>query len=125
MDATPSAFTEGNRFAEITSENHSAYLWISSILCLIYSSLILFVRLHLKWKLYGADDITASTATVRDSVLNSLTMKSLYSYYLQILQIGQVVPLLLAMKNGLGKSNNLLSDGELAFIGRVRISYSQ
>ena len=54
----------GHRFAPITAENASGHLWISSILCLIYCSLVLVVRLHIKWNLYGADDATVTVATV-------------------------------------------------------------
>lgn len=54
----------GQRFALITNDNHSGYLWIASILCLIYSCLVLLTRLHIKWNLYGVDDIAATVATV-------------------------------------------------------------
>ena len=71
MDSTNAS---ENRFALITYDNHSGYLWISSILCLVYTTLILIVRLHLKWKLYGADDLAATIATVSSKLCVMTTM---------------------------------------------------
>lgn len=56
---------EGSRFAIINETDRSGLLWITSILCMIYSSLIICARLHIKWNMYGSDDVTASIATVR------------------------------------------------------------
>lgn len=65
MDSDPmAAADDGNRFAPITGDNQSGLLWITSILCLIYSVLIIVARLHIKWNMYGADDWTALAATV-------------------------------------------------------------
>ncbi|KAF2818808.1 hypothetical protein CC86DRAFT_308447 [Ophiobolus disseminans] len=89
----------GHRFAPITADDSSGNLWISAILCLIYSSLVLLVRLHIKWKLYGADDVTITIATV--------------------LQLGEVATLFVAMKNGLGKSTHLLEESQMAAIGKA------
>ncbi|KAF2106570.1 hypothetical protein BDV96DRAFT_533619 [Lophiotrema nucula] len=99
MDSTELPPGEGDRFALITEDNYSGYLWIASILGLIYSLLVIVVRLHIKWNLFGADDVTAAVATV--------------------LQLGQVVPLFLAMKHGLGKSNDLLSAQQLEDAGKA------
>jgi hypothetical protein len=60
MDSTPPS----HRFAPITDDDASGNLWISSILCLIYCTLALIVRLHIKWNMYGADDTTVTVATV-------------------------------------------------------------
>lgn len=122
MDAASTALDTDHRFALITDDNHSGYLWIASILCLIYSTLILAVRLHLKWNLHGADDVAATVATVcrEDSkcLAQFLTIQ-------QVLQIGEAVPLFLAMKSGLGQSEHLLDASQLAHAGRVRISILQ
>lgn len=58
------ATSQGHRFASNTGDDRSSQLWISSILCLIYSVLVLNVRLHIKWKFYGVDDAAISLATV-------------------------------------------------------------
>jgi hypothetical protein len=64
MGPAPIDGDTAGRFAPITDDNHSGFLWITSILCLIYSTLIIVVRLHIKWNMYGADDISALVATV-------------------------------------------------------------
>jgi hypothetical protein len=64
MDSMSLPSEAGHRFAPITADNTSGNLWISSILCLLYCSLALIVRLHIKWKLHGADDVTVTIATV-------------------------------------------------------------
>ena len=38
---------------------------------------------------------------------------------IQVLQLGSVIPLFLAMKQGLGKSDQLLNDSSIAVIGKV------
>jgi hypothetical protein len=55
----------GNRFAEITPDNHAGSIWIASLLCLIYSVLTLALRGHLRFRIYGMDDYMALAATVR------------------------------------------------------------
>ncbi|OAL53498.1 hypothetical protein IQ07DRAFT_628764 [Pyrenochaeta sp. DS3sAY3a] len=88
-----------HRFAPITDENVSGQLWIVSILCLIYCALVLIVRLHIKWNLYGADDVAVTLAT--------------------FLQLGGVIPLFIAMKNGLGGPMDLLNDVQIETIGKA------
>jgi hypothetical protein len=68
MDSSESSTSTIGRFALVTENEHAGYLWITSILSLIYASLILVVRLHIKWNLYGADDALATAATVRYDV---------------------------------------------------------
>lgn len=53
-----------NRFSPITTGDHAGLLWITAILCLIYSFIALMVRGHVKWNLYGVDDAFLATATV-------------------------------------------------------------
>ncbi|KAF2751775.1 hypothetical protein M011DRAFT_393108 [Sporormia fimetaria CBS 119925] len=90
---------EGSRFAPITDVDQSGFLWITSILCMVYSVLIVIVRLHIKWNMYGADDLTAFLAT--------------------FFQIGQVVPLFVAMKHGLGRSRELLDASSVEVAGKA------
>ena len=68
------AVDQSNRFAPITEDNHSGLLWVTSILCLVYSVLIIVARLHIKWKMYGADDVTALAATVRNTLADTVSV---------------------------------------------------
>ncbi|KAH7383932.1 hypothetical protein BKA66DRAFT_570121 [Pyrenochaeta sp. MPI-SDFR-AT-0127] len=99
MTSLPTPHDSGHRFAPITADNASGQLWIASILCLIYGSLVLIVRLHIKWKLYGADDITVTVAT--------------------FLQLGEVIPLFIAMKEGLGLSHYFLDALQVSTAGKA------
>ncbi|KAH6625721.1 hypothetical protein C7974DRAFT_206270 [Boeremia exigua] len=87
------------RFAPNTADNSSGQLWIASILCLIYCTLVLIVRLHIKWRLYGMDDAAISLAT--------------------ILQLGENIPLFIALRNGLGTSEQQLDSSQIATIGKA------
>ncbi|KAF2441589.1 hypothetical protein P171DRAFT_446447 [Karstenula rhodostoma CBS 690.94] len=61
----PMDTSAGNRFAPYGPENHSAPLWITSILGLIYAIGVLLVRLFIKRRVFGWDDslIVAGTLT--------------------------------------------------------------
>ncbi|KAF2026158.1 hypothetical protein EK21DRAFT_12166, partial [Setomelanomma holmii] len=98
MDTIPSS----HRFAPITADDTSGNLWISSILCLIYCTLVLIVRLHIKWNMYGADDSTVTVATM--------------------LQLGEVSSLFIALRKGLGKSAHLIDASQAASIGKATFS---
>lgn len=54
----------GNRFAPYTADNHSATLWIASLLGLIYVVGVLLIRLFIKIKVLGADDWLIAASTV-------------------------------------------------------------
>ncbi|KAF2464122.1 uncharacterized protein BDR25DRAFT_99683 [Lindgomyces ingoldianus] len=105
MDTSQTTTDTSNRFALITHENISGYLWIASILCPIYAFLVIFIRWHIKWNLYGLDDATATLAT--------------------FLQLGGCIPLFLAMNHGLGKSDRLVDAavideaGKTTFIAQI------
>ena len=65
MSAIPSTPPGTSRFAPYTSENHSAPIWIASILAFIFSFLVLAVRLlFVKWKIHGIDDVVLIIAHV-------------------------------------------------------------
>lgn len=64
----------GDRFAEITPDDHAGSIWIASILCLIYSILTLALRGHLRRKVYGWDDCLALVATVLKTALETQIM---------------------------------------------------
>lgn len=55
------------RFTRFTPDNHSALIWIASLLSLIYPILVLFVRLgFVKKGAYSLDDAIISLAHVCD-----------------------------------------------------------
>lgn len=99
MAATSPSTTSGNRFAPITSDNHSGSLWIASILCLIYGVLTLTLRGHIKFRIYGLDDWLIAVATVT--------------------QLAQSIALFIALKNGLGATSTLSSVAQLTKAGQA------
>lgn len=54
----------GNRFSPYGPQNHSAPLWITSILGLIYSLGVLLIRIFIKRRVFGWDDSLIVTATL-------------------------------------------------------------
>ena len=55
----------GDRFSRFTKDDHSAVLWIVSLLSLIYASLLLLVRLtFVKNRAHGFDDVAITLAHV-------------------------------------------------------------
>lgn len=57
------------RFSPILENDHAGYLWIVTILGLIYGTMSTAVRAHIKWRLYGADDYCIAVATVCNVIL--------------------------------------------------------
>jgi len=53
-----------NRFSPITPDDQAGSVWITSLLCLIYSVLVLVVRVNLRRKVFGPDDWLVAGATV-------------------------------------------------------------
>lgn len=51
-----SSESEGPRFSDYTPTDHQAPLWILTSLGLVYSGLLLLVRLIVKVKCWGLDD---------------------------------------------------------------------
>jgi len=54
----------GSRFSEYTDTNHQAPLWIATFLSLTYSLGFLLVRLLVKIRLHGPDDVALWLAYV-------------------------------------------------------------
>lgn len=54
----------GNRFSPITPDDQAGSVWITTLLCLIYSVLVLVVRVNLRRKVFGPDDWLVAGATV-------------------------------------------------------------
>ena len=70
--ASPSATISDNRFARYTVDNHSAPIWIASLLSLIFAFCVLGVRLgFVKLNAHGFDDVVLTMAHVR--ITNTLT----------------------------------------------------
>ncbi|EXJ95667.1 hypothetical protein A1O1_00789 [Capronia coronata CBS 617.96] len=82
-----------NRFSPITPDDHAGSLWIAALLCLVYSIITIFVRGHLRWKMYGTDDYLALAATA--------------------LQVGEVVAVIVGLNHGLGRTEELLAASQL------------
>jgi anti-sigma-K factor RskA len=69
-DSSHLARESENRFARITTNDHSAALWIATILSLIYAVLVLAVRLGFtKWRAHTLDDIVVTIAHVCNTKL--------------------------------------------------------
>ena len=51
------AYPEGNRFSISVEGNHQAWLWVTAILSLMYSVVVLGTRITVKWGFFGADDL--------------------------------------------------------------------
>ncbi|KAF2764012.1 hypothetical protein EJ03DRAFT_42942 [Teratosphaeria nubilosa] len=64
MPIARNTFLTGNRFAYYTSDDHQAWLWITSVLSLAYASTIAAVRCMVKWKCFGLDDLVLAMAYV-------------------------------------------------------------
>jgi hypothetical protein len=63
---------DDNRFARFTVDDHSAPIWIASILSMAFAYLILAVRLlYVKWNMHGLDDALLTLAHVSSLMKNS------------------------------------------------------
>jgi hypothetical protein len=51
-------------YTATSPQNHTAYLWITSIICLSYSLCALAARYYAKWNALGVDDALISAAQV-------------------------------------------------------------
>lgn len=61
----------GDPFARITADDHSAMLWVVTLLSAIYAVLVLLVRLgYTKRRAYALDDIIVTIAHVCDAELS-------------------------------------------------------
>ncbi|EMD61338.1 hypothetical protein COCSADRAFT_192306 [Bipolaris sorokiniana ND90Pr] len=84
-----------HRFTHVTPDDHSATIWIVSVLSLIYTVLTLAVRLgYTKWRTHALDDIVVTLAHLAGFGVWAFLFKSL--------------------RNGLGKSFSVLSNIEIS-----------
>ncbi|KAF2203202.1 hypothetical protein GQ43DRAFT_279254 [Delitschia confertaspora ATCC 74209] len=98
----------GNRFAPYNDSNHSATLWIASLLGLIYAFGTLFIRIFVKIKVLGIDDYLI--------IASSLAA------------LGQFITIFEGLTHGLGKSSELVPDvvsiGKWVFSSRLLLLIS-
>ena len=78
------------RFALATTTDYSAYLWIATLLSLLYTTLALLVRAWIKRVIFGWEDAALLSA--------------------QALARGQYIAIMVGLTNGLGRSVDLLTD---------------
>jgi hypothetical protein len=124
---TQSATASGNRFARFTPENHSAPIWIASILSPIFACLILAVRLGIvKWNVHGLDDVLLTLAHVssqKPHIPKRLPVPSNRLTDAKLVGLGMWASLFSALSNGLGKALKLLSVDEISRMNQVNATY--
>ncbi|OAG20763.1 hypothetical protein CC77DRAFT_80145 [Alternaria alternata] len=87
--------TPDSRFARITTNDHSAKLWVVTLLSTIYAMLVLAIRLGFtKWRKYGFDDLVVTIA--------------------HLVALSMWGSIFTSLRNGLGKSYVLLDDTEMS-----------
>ena len=57
---------DSSRFSDYNPTNHQAPLWITTSLSLMYSCSLLFVRILVKLKFWGLDDLVLALAYVSE-----------------------------------------------------------
>ncbi|KAI0018941.1 hypothetical protein F4780DRAFT_477633 [Xylariomycetidae sp. FL0641] len=95
----PRPSTEGSAFAPIHEDDHAGYIWIVTILSLIYSTSIGAVRAYIKWRLLGIDDYLMGLASV--------------------LHIAQCIVVFSALSNGLAKWNSITTEAQWSANGTL------
>ncbi|GIZ45464.1 hypothetical protein CKM354_000862900 [Cercospora kikuchii] len=101
-DSAHSQWSPGTRyFVRITDNDHSGWLWIITVMSLIYVLVAFVVRFILTIARYGYDDWALLASTV--------------------LALGQYIAVLFGLGHGLGKSTSLLSTTQ---IDKIEISNS-
>lgn len=51
-------------FAAVTEDNRAGQLWVTTIVCVIYSVLVFILRVQIKYRMFGLDDGLLGVATV-------------------------------------------------------------
>lgn len=51
-------------FSPVSADDHAGQLWIVTILAAIYTLTIAFIRIKVKWGMFGADDYLNAVAVV-------------------------------------------------------------
>ncbi|KAF4551664.1 Hypothetical protein D9617_12g035520 [Elsinoe fawcettii] len=58
------------RFAQDTADSHQAWLWVTSLLALIYSMLVIIIRMVIKWGVFDVCDSVLAVAYVLSLVVH-------------------------------------------------------
>ena len=100
-DVNSTNWIAGTRyFTQVTNNDHSAWLYIVTLLSLCYIIIVFAVRFVVKYGMYGRDDWALLAST--------------------ILAVGQHFASLAGLGKGMGKSASLLSSAQRASAQRVR-----
>lgn len=70
-----SSLQDANRFTTYTPTDHQAPVWVATSIALTYAALFLIVRLVVKYKVLGWDDIFLCLAHVRSRFLDGFVTK--------------------------------------------------
>ncbi|KAF2795956.1 hypothetical protein K505DRAFT_5699 [Melanomma pulvis-pyrius CBS 109.77] len=91
---------DDNRFARFNDEDHSAPMWIASILAIVFAYLIMAIRLlFVKWNMYGFDDVVLTMA--------------------HLLGLGMWASLFSSLDNGLGQALKLLDATQISHMNQA------
>ena len=107
-----------NRFARFTADDHSAPIWIASLLAFSFAYIILIIRLlFVKWNMHGVDDVLLTLAHVRaESIAFPLVAQLTHTKFVGL---GMWASLFSALNNGLGKTVKQLSEAEVSRMNQV------
>ncbi|KAF1948948.1 hypothetical protein CC80DRAFT_283254 [Byssothecium circinans] len=90
----------GNRFATVTKTDHGAPIFIAATLGLVFSFLVLFVRITvIKWHRWGLDDLVLVCA--------------------KTIGLGQWICIFISYHNGLGKAISIVDPGDLPHMAKA------
>ncbi|KAJ1332068.1 cadherin EGF LAG seven-pass G-type receptor 1 [Microdochium nivale] len=94
-----SAPGNGDRFSPVSSDDHAGYIWIVSIVALVYSLTATIVRVFIKARLFGTDDYLLVASTV--------------------LHVAQSIAIFAGLHDGLGKFNSITTPEQWASSGKA------
>lgn len=107
---------QGTRFAPITSNDQAGSIWISAILCLVYSVLVVAVRVHLRRKIYGMDDYLILAATVRSPASAYPGCKLIF---IEFGHLAEAIAIFVGLKHGVGRTVSLLRTNDVSEASEV------
>ncbi|KAG8632047.1 hypothetical protein KVT40_001187 [Elsinoe batatas] len=87
------------RFAQDTADSHQAWLWVTSLLALIYSMLVIIIRIVIKWGVFDVCDSVLAVAYVVSLVVH--------------------ICIYVGLQSGLGKAAFLLLPDDLLNVARL------
>ena len=110
----------GHRFSEVTSDDHSAWVWVATLLGVSFSLLFLCLRAYVKWKRRAVDDFVVVIAYVSSSQIMDEITEIDYEPY-KVFASCHWITECAAVNNGLGRSSRFLTDAEEHRASKVRI----